>query len=116
MHVTLCIDIAGEFKWNLSAAISKNYTCGPLTYDGHAGTDFAVRGFASVRRGVPGPWCVIRDVMVRDARSVMHRPLYRLRGTLSKGLGYLPPFIMQSGEILEHPPVTAGIRAPARRK
>jgi hypothetical protein len=28
---------------------------GPLTYDGHGGTDFAVRGFASVRRVVPGP-------------------------------------------------------------
>ena len=63
---------------------------GPLTYDGHGGTDFAVRGFASVRRSGPwakGPWPVISDVMVRDARSVMHRPRYRLRGTMSLGHG-----------------------------
>ncbi len=31
---------------------AKDYTCGPLTYDGHNGTDFAVRDFAAVRRGV----------------------------------------------------------------
>ena len=35
-------------------ADAKDHTCGPLTYDGHGGTDFAVRDFASVRRGVAG--------------------------------------------------------------
>jgi len=33
-------------------ADAKDYTCGALTYDGHGGTDFAVRDFGSVRRGV----------------------------------------------------------------
>lgn len=29
-----------------------DYACGPLTYNGHGGTDFAVRDFGAVRRGV----------------------------------------------------------------
>lgn len=30
----------------------RDYACGPLTYDGHKGTDFALRGLAEMRAGV----------------------------------------------------------------
>ena len=30
----------------------RDYACGPLTYDGHEGTDFALRGLAEMRAGV----------------------------------------------------------------
>ncbi len=59
---------------------AKDYTCGPLTYDGHGGSDFAVRDFAAVRRGVAvlaaadGIVARVRDGMKDGAYTAGRKP------------------------------------------
>ena len=49
---------------------ARDFTCGPLTYDGHTGTDIRVPGLVEMRRGVPvlaaaaGRVKAVRDGMV----------------------------------------------------
>jgi hypothetical protein len=63
----------------------RDYTCGPLTYDGHGGTDFAIRDLAVMKEGVAVLAAAsgvvrsaqdgMRDVNVRQIgrESVVHR-------------------------------------------
>lgn len=51
--------VPGESCWVVNyvdqdpGAGASDYTCGPQTYDGHTGTDIAVRNLREMRRGVP---------------------------------------------------------------
>jgi Peptidase family M23 len=52
-----------------------DFTCGPLSYDGHKGTDFALTSFAAMRAGVrvlaaaPGVVLAVRDGMPDTGRD-----------------------------------------------
>lgn len=51
--------VPGESCWIVNyvdedaSAQARDYTCGPQTYDGHDGTDFAIRNLRAMREGVP---------------------------------------------------------------